>query len=156
MAQRQRLVQATPEQVWGLLANARSYAQWVVGTQDVLDADDHWPEVGARLKFRVGVGPATLEDTCVVRICEPGRRLELEAAADPFGTARIAFSLTPWGDHTLLILDEHPLRGLGARLENPLTEFVLHLRNRRLLSNLARSAADRSHSPSPAFDGARR
>ncbi|MFB7949096.1 SRPBCC domain-containing protein [Kitasatospora phosalacinea] len=141
MAQRQRLIGCPPEQVWDVLANARSYAQWVVGTQDVLDADEHWPEVGARLRFRVGLGPAALEDTCVVRICEPGRRLELEAAAAPLGTARIAFSLVPWGGHTLLLLDEHPLRGLGARLESPLTELVLHLRNRRLLTNLARNAA---------------
>ncbi|MGW4808953.1 SRPBCC family protein [Kitasatospora sp. NPDC004272] len=140
MAQRQRLIDCPAAQVWNVLANARSYAQWVVGTQDVLDADEQWPEVGARLRFRVGLGPATLEDTCVVRICEPGRRLELEAAADPLGTARIAFSLVPWGDDTLLLLDEHPLRGIGARLENPLTELLLHLRNRRLLANLARNA----------------
>ncbi|WP_030461970.1 SRPBCC family protein, partial [Kitasatospora sp. NRRL B-11411] len=147
MAQRQRLIDSPPEQVWDVLSNPRSYAQWVVGTQDVLDADDHWPEVGARLRFLVGLGPAALEDTCVVRICEPGRRLELEAAAAPFGTARIAFSLIPWDRHTLLILDEHPLRGLGARLENPLTEFVLHLRNRRLLTNLARNAAHHGAPP---------
>ncbi|MFC8723065.1 SRPBCC domain-containing protein [Kitasatospora sp. NPDC057198] len=141
MAQRQRLITSPPERVWDVLANARSYARWVVGTQDVLDADEHWPAVGARLRFRVGLGPAALEDTCVVRICEPVRRLELEAAADPLGTARIAFSLVPWGEDTLLLLDEHPLRGLGARLENPLTELLLHLRNRRLLGNLARRAS---------------
>ncbi|RKE17352.1 SRPBCC family protein [Streptomyces sp. TLI_171] len=139
MAQRQRLIEAAPEQVWDVLANARSYAQWVVGTQDVLDSDDDWPAVGARLGFRVGVGPATFEDTCVVRICEPLHRLELEAAAKPLGTARIAFGLIPWAEHTLVLLDEHPLRGLGARLENPLTELALHLRNRQLLGNLARA-----------------
>ncbi|MFJ4675450.1 MULTISPECIES: SRPBCC family protein [unclassified Kitasatospora] len=144
MAQRQRLIDSPPAQVWDLLADAHSYAQWVVGTQDILGADDRWPEVGAELRFRVGIGPVTLEDTCVVRICESGRRLELEAKAAPFGTARIAFTLIPWGRHTLLLLDEHPLRGLGARLENPLTELALHLRNRRLLGNLDR-AATRDH-----------
>ncbi|MEY9930515.1 hypothetical protein ABH926_005162 [Catenulispora sp. GP43] len=68
----------------------------------------------------------------------PTRRLELEAMAKPFGTARIAFTLIPWSDNTLVILDEHPLLGPGARLQGPLSECFLHVRNRRLLTNLAR------------------
>ncbi|MEV4614951.1 SRPBCC family protein [Kitasatospora sp. NPDC049258] len=140
MAQRQQLVERPPQDVWDVLADGRRYAQWVVGTQEILDADAHWPQVGARLVFRAGIGPFNFRDSCVVRICEPGRRLELEAKADPFGTARIAITLIPWAEHTLVILDEHPLRGPGARLEGPASELVLHLRNRRMLANLARAA----------------
>ncbi|MFJ7280830.1 SRPBCC family protein [Kitasatospora sp. NPDC098663] len=140
MAQRQQLIETSPDHVWAVLADGRRYAEWVVGTKEILHADSHWPAVGARLRFRVGFGPATLEDTCVVRISEHMRRLELEAKADPFGTARIAFTLIPWAAHTLVILDEHPLRGPGARLQGPASELMLHLRNRRMLANLARHA----------------
>ncbi|SEK46818.1 SRPBCC family protein [Streptacidiphilus jiangxiensis] len=141
MAQRQRLIEYPPSQVWDTLADGESYAQWVVGTKEILHADSRWPAVGAQLRFRAGLGPWTFEDTCEVRICESARRLELEASAKPFGTVRIAFTLIPWARNTLVILDEHPLRGLGARLQGPPTEFALHLRNRQLLDNLARTAA---------------
>lgn len=140
MAQRQQLVQCPPHQVWNVLADGRSYAEWVVGTQEILDVDATWPDVGAALRFRVGLGPAHFTDSCVVRICEPGRRLELEAKAQLLGTARIAFTLIPWAEQTLVIMDEHPLLGPGARLEGPPSELLLHLRNRRLLGNLARIA----------------
>lgn len=142
MAQRQQLIECPPARVWDVLADGDTYAQWVVGTKQILHADNHWPTVGAGLRFRVGLGPLTFEDTCIVRICEPGSRLELEAKADPLGTARIAFTLLPWADHTLVILDEHPLRGLGARIQGPPTELVLHLRNRHMLANLARTATE--------------
>ena len=140
MAQRQQLIKCPPDQVWNVLADGTSYAQWVVGTQHILHVDPSWPAVGAHLRFRVGIGPLNFQDSCVVRICEPGRRLELEAKAEPFGTARIAIELIPWAEHTLVILDEHPLLGPGARLQGPPSELLLHLRNRRMLANLARTA----------------
>lgn len=140
MARRQQLIKSPPERVWQVLADGATYARWVVGTQRILEIDDAWPDVGASLRFQVGLGPLHLRDSCTVRICEPGRRLELEAKAESFGTARIAFSLIPWSEHTLVLLDEHPLLGLGARFQGPPSELLLHLRNRRILGNLAREA----------------
>ncbi|QMU77807.1 SRPBCC family protein [Streptacidiphilus sp. PB12-B1b] len=148
MAKRQQLITCPPDQVWAVLADATGYARWVVGTQDILHADAAWPAVGAELRFRVGLGPVHFTDSCVVRICEPGHRLELEAKAEPFGTARIAIELIPWGRNTLVLLDEHPLLGPGARLQGPPSELLLHLRNRRMLGNLARTALD-AHRRSP-------
>ncbi|WP_043476545.1 SRPBCC family protein [Kitasatospora sp. MBT66] len=140
MARRQQFIECPPREVWDVLASGDSYAEWVVGTRDIEHVDPAWPAVGAALRYRAGLGPLALRDSCVVRICEPGTRLELEARADPFGAARIAFVLVPWGDNTLVLLDEHPLVGPGARLQGPPSELVLHLRNRRLLGNLARVA----------------
>ena len=147
MARRQQLVKCPPHQVWKVLADGESYARWVVGTQEILHVDAAWPAVDAELRFQAGIGPIHFEDSCVVRICEPQLRMELEARAKPFGTARIAFALVPWSHNTLVVLDEHPLLGgPGARLQGPLSEQLLHVRNRRLLRNLARVAA-RSHEP---------
>jgi carbon monoxide dehydrogenase subunit G len=143
MARRQQLIEAPPERVWQVLADGATYARWVVGTQDILATDPEWPQVGAALRFQVGLGPLHFRDSCTVRICEPGRRLELEAKAESFGTARIAFDLVAWGEHTLVLLDEHPLLGVGARIKGPPSELVLHLRNRRILGNLAREATRR-------------
>ncbi|ALO05731.1 hypothetical protein AQF52_0129 [Streptomyces venezuelae] len=101
--------------------------------------------MGARLRVRVGVGPLTLDDTCVVRICEPGRRLELEAKADPFGAARIAMNLIPWGENTLFLLEWHPLRGPGTRMHGLPVDYVVSIRNGMMLTKLARIAVREQH-----------
>ncbi|MET7302440.1 SRPBCC family protein [Embleya sp. NPDC005575] len=147
MARRQQLINANPEHVWDVLADARRYAEWVVGTKRVERADDTWPRQGARLVYTIGLGPLTFQDECIVRLCDPGRRLELEAVASPLGTARIGIELLPWDTDTLVLVDEHPLRGLAARLQGPPGEVLLHLRNRKMLRNLARVAEEPNTDP---------
>jgi uncharacterized protein YndB with AHSA1/START domain len=152
MARRQQLINATPEHVWDVLADARRYAEWVVGTKRIDQADDTWPRKGARLVYTIGLGPITFRDECIVRLCDPGKRLELEAVASPLGTARIGIELLPWDTDTLVLVDEHPLRGPAARLHGPPGEVLLHLRNRKMLHNLARVAEE---PPAAAADGHR-
>lgn len=123
-----------------MLADAHRYAEWVVGTRRIERADDTWPRQGASLAYTVGIGPFTFQDECTVRLCDPGKRLELEAMAPPLGTARIGIELLPWDTETLVLVDEHPLRGPAARLHGPPGEVLLHLRNRKMLHNLARVA----------------
>lgn len=147
MARNRRLILTSPSEVWSLLSDGRRYGEWVTGTQRILAADAHWPEVGARLKVRVGVGALTLDDTCVVRICEPERRLELEARADPFGAARIAMTLLPWGDATLFTIDWHPLRGPGIRMHGLPVDYVVKVRNGMMLTKLARVAVSEGRRP---------
>ncbi|NGN65958.1 SRPBCC family protein [Streptomyces sp. A7024] len=147
------MILSSPSEVWGLLSDGHRYGEWVSGTQSVLFADPKWPDVGARLKFRFGAGPLTLDDTCVVRICEPQRRLELEAKAGPFGAARIAMNLTPWGEHTLFILEWHPLRGPGSRMHGLPVDYVVAVRNGMMLTKLARIAV-REHGGTAGAAGA--
>jgi uncharacterized protein YndB with AHSA1/START domain len=144
MAVRQTFIALPPEAVWETLADGRRYAEWVVGTREVQAANVRWPRVGAEIHFVFGYGPLKLHDRTVVRVCEPPQRLELEVHAGPFGTARVAIRLIAWGEGTVLILDEHPLRGLSAGLHGPHIEMLLHLRNRLMLRKLAR-LAENSH-----------
>jgi uncharacterized protein YndB with AHSA1/START domain len=145
MARNRRLILSSPSEVWSLLADGRRYGEWVTGTQRVLTVDPHWPDVGARLRVRVGAGPVTLDDTVVVRICEPGRRLELEARAAPFGAARVAMRLIPWDEHTLFVIDWHPLRGPGTRMHGLPVDYVVAIRNGMMLTKLARIAVREHH-----------
>ncbi|AWE48779.1 SRPBCC family protein [Streptomyces nigra] len=147
MARNRRLILSSPSEVWSLLADGSRYGEWVTGTQRVLTVDPHWPDVGARLRVRVGVGPVTLDDDVVVRICEPARRLELEARAEPFGAARIAMRLIPWGEHTLFVIDWHPLRGPGTRMHGLPVDYVVAIRNGMMLTKLARIAVREHHEP---------
>ncbi|MFE2019815.1 SRPBCC family protein [Streptomyces sp. NPDC059499] len=140
MARNRRLILSSPSEVWRLLSDGHRYGEWVTGTQQVLAVDPQWPEVGARLKVRVGAGHLNLDDTCVVRICVPRHRLELEAKAEPFGAARIAMTLTPWGENTLFTLDWHPLRGPGTRMHGLPVDYLVAVRNGMMLTKLARIA----------------
>ena len=145
MAVRQVLVNCGTKEVWSVLSDGRSYGQWVVGTTDIRAVDEHWPEVGSSLYYTVGRGRLRLEDSTTVRVLEPDRRIEFEAHAWPYGTARVAIQTIPWTEKTtVVILDEHPLRGPGARLHSNVVEFLLHLRSRRMLTNLAQVAEQRS------------
>lgn len=137
MAVRHHLIQAPPSAVWEVLSDPDKYAEWVVGTEETRPLYGTWPEVGAALQYTVALGPARLAGSTVVRRLEPPNRLELEARSGPAGTARIAIEINPWGEETLVILDEHPLRGPGARLHNALLEAAIQLRHRRMLRRLA-------------------
>ena len=149
MARNRRLIMSSPSEVWSLLSDGRRYGEWVTGTQQVLAVDPGWPDVGARLRVRVGVGRLTLDDTVVVRICQPQRRLELEARAEPFGAARIAMRLIPWGEHTLFVIDWHPLRGPGTRMHGLPVDYVVAIRNGMMLTKLARIAVREHHDVGP-------
>jgi hypothetical protein len=72
-----------------------------------------------------------------VRRHEAPQWLELEAHAGPLGTARIALDIRPWGEKTLVILDEHPLCGFGGTIHNAALEPLLQIRHRSMLARLA-------------------
>ncbi|MFB7172068.1 SRPBCC family protein [Streptomyces sp. NPDC056254] len=137
MAVRHRLIHAAPDQVWSVLADASRYADWVVGTSDSRPADGLWPALGSSLEYTVRLGPWTASGTTVVRRVRAPEALELEVHSGPLGTARVAIEIRSWGEEALVIIDEHPLRGLGAALHNAALEALLQLRHRQMLATLA-------------------
>ncbi|WP_330172390.1 SRPBCC family protein [Streptomyces sp. NBC_01498] len=137
MAVRHRLIEAPVEDVWAVLADGTRYAEWVVGTADSYPREGQWPEIGARITYTVRLGRWSASGTTVVRRSEPPRVLELEADSGPLGTARIAVEVRPWGEHALVVIDEHPLRGPGGTLHNTAVDAVIQLRHRTMLARLA-------------------
>ncbi|GGV99068.1 polyketide cyclase [Streptomyces narbonensis] len=130
MAVRHQLIRRPPRAVWAVLADPLRYGEWVVGPSRSTPLDDSWPSPGARLRYAIRLGPWSAEGVTTVRHTETERELELEASFKPLGTARILLQLRPWGAETLVICDEHPLRGLGGTLQNPVSEAALQLRHR--------------------------
>jgi uncharacterized protein YndB with AHSA1/START domain len=141
------LIERSVEQVWSVLADGWSYSSWVVGTQKIREVDDNWPEEGSRLHYAVGISRLSVDDTTTVRIMEPRQRLELEARAGRAGTARISIQVLPWGEHAVVIIDEHPLRGPGARWHSLVVDGVLRFRNKQMLRNLDQVVSDRYPDP---------
>lgn len=143
MAIRHVLINRPPEDVWRVLSDGRRYAEWVVGTYRTEESKGTWPELDSAIVYTVKLGPLLLRNETRVRICEPPVRLELEAKAGPLGTARIAIEIRRWGqDASVVVLDEHPLSGPGARWHNVATEAFLQVRHRKLLDRLARVVSD--------------
>lgn len=142
MAVRHRLVAGTPEDVWAVLGDADRYGEWVVGPSGSEQGDGDWPQVGSSIRYTVELGPVKLKGTTVVRVCRPGRQLELEALSGWLGSARIAIELRPWAEDTLVIVDEHPLRGPGGMLHNSLLDAFLQVRHRSMLSRLAQQVEE--------------
>ncbi|WP_448628466.1 SRPBCC family protein [Geodermatophilus sp. URMC 64] len=132
------LIERPPEQVWDVLADGHAYADWVIGTREIRAVDDGWPDVGTSIHYTVGWGPLALRGQTTVRHVEKGRRLGLEADAGLLGSARIVIDLDPWGDGTVVVLDEHPLRGPTYWLHSAVSETVLLVRGRPMVNQLAR------------------
>ncbi|MFI8193787.1 SRPBCC family protein [Streptomyces sp. NPDC085946] len=150
MAVRHRLIKVSPQTVWTVLADGSRYAEWVPGTSESRPLRGQWPQEGSSITYMVRLGPARLTNETVVRRCEEGSVLELEAQAGPLGTARIAIELRRWGEHCLVIVDEHPLQGPGGLLHNVGAEAVIQLRHRAMLHRLARvceAEAGERHEP---------
>ncbi|MGW6862003.1 SRPBCC family protein [Streptomyces xanthophaeus] len=138
MAVRHQLIRRPPPVVWAVLADPALYGQWVMGPSESAPLDQLWPEVGSRLRYTVRAGPWSTEGVTTVRHREVGKELELEASFKALGTARIFLQLRPWGEETLVVCDEHPLRGLGGSLHNSVIEAALQFRHRGMLARLAR------------------
>ncbi|MEW2547238.1 SRPBCC family protein [Streptomyces sp. NPDC047002] len=140
MALRHHYIDRGRDAVWAVLSDPCRFGEWVVGTASSAPAGGDWPETGSSLHYTVRLGTKEFQGTTVVRRHEPPGILELEAHAGPLGTARIAFDIRDWGDGTLLILDEHPLRGIGGRAHNGLVDRFVQLRHRHMLNRLGCAA----------------
>lgn len=138
-------MEATPEQIWAVLAEAKSYEHWVVGAKDIRDADGTWPAVGSTLQHTSGLGPLNLKDNTKVIESDEPRRIVLEARGRPLGIARIQITIEPEGGQTKVTIVEEAIRPAAARAMNPALRPLIHSRNvetLRRLEELARKQVD--------------
>jgi uncharacterized protein YndB with AHSA1/START domain len=133
-------LRASPERVFDVLRDPRAYGDWVVGSDTIRDADPHWPGPGSRFHHRVGIGPFKLNDHTEVVEIDPPRRLVLHARARPLGTALVTMLLEAQPGGTRVTMRETAGDLLSRLGINPLTDWIVHLRNRESLRRLARIA----------------
>jgi hypothetical protein len=143
MATNTRVVHATPDQVWRVLADGWLYPLWVVGASRMREVDDNWPEVGSRLHHSVGLWPLMLDDNTEVTGVTPGVTLSLRARAWPMGEAAVHIRLSPVGTDTEVRIDEDVVSGPGALMPQPVRGLSLKSRNNETLRRLAYIAEHR-------------
>jgi uncharacterized protein YndB with AHSA1/START domain len=136
MARNQRLIPAPPERVFAVLSDPASYADWVVGSDSIRDADAGWPAVGTRFHHRVGWGPLKVNDHTEVIASDPPRRLELHAKARPLGTASVVLELEPQDGGTLVTMTEDAGDRFTALVFFGLTHLLVRGRNVESLRRL--------------------
>lgn len=137
MSVNERIVRASPETVWEVLADGWLYPLWVVGASRMRDVDESWPQVGSRLHHSVGVWPGLINDNTEVLDAEPGRRIRLRAKGWPMGEAEVILELEPAEGGTRVRIIEKPVKGPGVLVPQPLVDPVLKWRNVEALRRLA-------------------
>lgn len=147
MASNHVYVDAPPQAVWEVLADASSYAHWVVGASQTRRVEGAWPAKGSRFHHTQGVGPLGIRDTTEVIESRRPKRLVLEVRTRPVVVARTELSLAAHGDGTWLTIRESPFGGLLGRFAGPLLEPLLAVRNLESLRRLRRMAEQRAGRP---------
>ncbi len=136
-------IDAPPERVFAVLADWRSYADWVVGSRTMRGVDPGFPAAGTRFHHQVGWGPLNLNDhTTVLEVDQP-RRLVLKAKARPLGTAVVALDMKREAGGTRVYMREDPGDPVTAFVFNPLTHLLVRGRNTESLQRLKRLAEER-------------
>lgn len=143
MSTNTQIIKATPEQVWGVLADGWTYPLWVVGASRVRDVEADWPADGARIHHSFGVWPALIDDNTEVLHVDPGRVIRLRARGWPMGEAEVVIELSTSGVHTEVSIREQAVSGPGVLVPVPLRNVLLRWRNTETLRRLAYIAENR-------------
>jgi uncharacterized protein YndB with AHSA1/START domain len=140
----ERLIDASPQEVWDVLADGWLYPLWVVGATRMRAVDDSWPDVGSKIHHSAGVWPAVVDDDTEVLAVEPLRRLVLKAKGWPFGTANVVLDLEDAGAQTRVRIEEDVSEGPGRLVPYPLRAPMIKIRNVEALRRLAFLAEGRA------------
>lgn len=126
-------IAAPPTEVFAVLAEPRTYPEWLVGAKKIRDVDADFPTQGAGFDHTVGAGPVSIDDSTVVVEVHPPDRLELRVKAGHF-TGEVAFLLLPSPKGTEVRFRERPI-GPPAAL-TPFLRLSLQARNGESLKQL--------------------
>lgn len=124
-------VAASPAAVFDLLDDPFSYADWVVGTGQVTEADPDWPRVGSSFSYRVGVPPAAWRGSSEVVAYEQNHLVSLRTLL-PIGPVSIDIEVEATDAGSYITLTEVP----ALRLMQQALDAGFHVRNAQTLANL--------------------
>ncbi|NJC70316.1 SRPBCC family protein [Planosporangium thailandense] len=145
MATTECVINATPDQVFAVLADGWTYSDWVVGTAHIRDVDRDYPMPGTMIHHKAGPWPFAIKHVSTVLDCEQDRMLLLRVGLWPLGEAMVRLDLTPIGTSaTRVTMREHFTQGPSHWLQNKATDLVVHQRNKESLRRLGDLATRRA------------
>jgi hypothetical protein len=137
MATTHHHINATPDQVFTVLADGWLFPSWVVGASRIRDVDTSWPAVDAKLHHSFGVWPLVIDDTTSITEWDPPRHAKLRARGWPIGEADVTLDITPHGNGCDVEMQEDAAEGPGRYVAKPIRDIGLLIRNREALQRLA-------------------
>lgn len=138
MAVVERVVPATPERVFAVLANGWTYSDWVVGTAHISDVDNDWPQPGTHIYYQTATWPLKLKDKTVSVEADPPRSLLLRPRMWPLGEFAVRFTLIALNEcETKVKMAEEPVAGALQWVPMRLDDVLLHWRNTESLRRLS-------------------
>lgn len=146
MSRTSRSFACTPDDVFDVLSDGWSYANWVVGAARVRDVDDDWPNAGSRIYHSVGLWPLLISDSTSVESIQRPHHLVLTVRAWPAGAGRVRITCEQTGAETLVTIEEEATSGPARFVLPPVRHAMLHWRNTEALRRLAYLAENRSRS----------
>ena len=135
-----REVSASRQQVWDVMADGWTYAQWVVGNSRTRAVDSHWPQPGSAIRHSVGVWPLVINDQTAVESCTPNEELVLRAGLGWLGAAQVTLRLSDIPSGCRIEMIEKPVEGPMGLIPNRLALAAFYPRNRECLLRLAAMA----------------
>jgi hypothetical protein len=143
VAENHAYIHAPPDAVFDVLADARSYAHWVVGSSEVRGTEGDWPEAGSKFHHTQGAFGVGLKDSTTSIVANRPRQLVIEAHFRPVVVMKVELRLRPRGQGTHVTMIEYPIAGPIARIHNPLLDRVIWARNVESLRRLRKLAEQR-------------
>lgn len=129
--------------MWEVLADPRTYPDWLVGAQVIRSVDADFPAPGSDFHHSVGASDeVSLPDKTTAVDVDPGKSLKLKVRARPFFEGMVTFRLVPVKAGTELVLDEEPIGPL--RYVAPLLRPLIVARNAKSLDRLRDLVESRS------------
>lgn len=144
MSVNSRVIKASPEAVFDVLANGWLFPVWVVGASRMRNVDETWPAVGAKIHHSVGAWPALIDDSTSLLEWTPPQRAVLRARMWPVGEATVTLDVEPSAEGCKVTITEEPTSGPFAMLPRPLVDPSLKARNVETLKRLAFLAEGRA------------
>lgn len=149
MAENHTYVDAPPDAVFDVLADADSYAHWVVGSSEIRGTEGDWPEPGSRFHHTQGAYGVGLKDSTESIAANRPRQLVMEVRFRPFMIGKVEMRLRPHGRGTHVTMVEYPIGGPIAKVNNALIDRAIWARNIESLRRLRKLAEQRAASSEP-------
>jgi len=137
MATNYRLINASPEDVFQVLADGWLFPSWVVGASRIRGVDATWPAPEAKLHHSFGVWPLVIDDTTSLVEWDPPRHVKFQARGWPIGEAEVTLDIKLRSAGCIVRMHEDAAKGPGRLVPKPFRDVGLLIRNREALQRLA-------------------
>jgi hypothetical protein len=133
---RHRVVKASPDAVFAVLANGWLFPSWVVGASRVRRVEGGWPAVEARIHHSFGMWPLVIDDTTSVEEWDAPRHAAFLARGWPLGEARVLIDVQPHRRGCVVRMTEYAVKGPGTLVPDAVMSVFVKVRNGEALRRL--------------------